>query len=408
MQILYPKKQCKLILFITLAVAISGQCHSEKESAATKRFRTQWQSTEDRDNEFYTLFLYSHAVGLGFQENVSRRDPTTVLKVGDTYYVWYTRSWGDRPIDRATATEACYDEANPRIRRTSWDYACIGYATSKDGFTWKEQGKAVCPGPAGSFDSRSVFTPDVMYANGKYYLYYQACATKDERPTVIGMSWADSPDGPWHRHDKPVLLPTEGANQICHDPNLIYRDGKFWLYYKGGVAAGPDIPSPCWGVAFADQPEGPFVNSELNPITTGGHEVLAWPYKEGVALLVTRNGVEKNTVQYAPDGLNFEVKAHVTYPPNAAGGYIPDKYTDTTDGQGFTWGISHVMPGEGHPEAYLVRFDCDLSQSVEWPENRKGIQMMKDYWTPNPGVLLMHQGNRLEVKDRLRPEDRHQ
>lgn len=389
-------------IFMIILVAVALQCYSQskqKESAATIRWKTRWKETPDTENEFYTLFLFSHAVGLGFQENVSRRDPTTVLKVGDTYYVWYTRSWGDRTIDREKATEGCYDEADPRIRRTSWDYACIGYATSKDGFTWTEQGKAVCPGPPGAFDSRSVFTPDVMFINGKFYLYYQACATRDEKPTVIGMSWADSPDGPWHRYDKPVLEPV-GEKRFCHDPNLIYRDGKYWLYYKGATSEKPDLPSPCWGVAFSDSPEGPFMNSELNPVTTGGHEVFVWPYREGVAMLVTRNGVEKNTVQYAADGINFEVKSHVTYPPNAAGGYIPDKYTNTKDGQGFTWGISHVMPGPGHPEAYLVRFDCDLSQSVSWPRNRNGIEMMKNYWTPNPGCLLMHDRNRLPESER--------
>lgn len=392
----------KSITCIAVFAAFSLYSFSQikyEDGAAMKRFRTQWNNTEDPQNEYYTLFLYSPAAGLGFEENVSRRDPTTVLKVDDTYYVWYTRSWGDRPINSKKATSSCYDEADPRIRRTSWDYACIGYATSKDGFTWKEQGKAVCPGPPGSFDSRSVFTPDVMHIDGKFYLYYQACATRDEKPTVIGMSWSDSPNGPWHRHDKPVLEPV-GDTRYCHDPNLIFRDGKYWLYYKGGVAAGPDLPEICWGVAFADTPEGPFVNSEFNPISNSGHEVFAWPYKEGVAMLVTRNGPEKNTIQYASDGLNFEIKASVTYPPNAAGGYIPDKYINTRDGQGFTWGISHVMPGEGHPEAYLIRFDCDLNQlKNEWPKDQRGRSLMKSPWTPNPGVLLMHQGNRLPEEE---------
>jgi len=65
-----------------------------------------------------------------------------------------------------------------------------------------------------------------------------------------------------------------------------------------------------WGVAIAERPEGHFIKSPLNPITNSGHEVLVWPYKNGVAALVTTDGYEKNTVQYAPDGLNFEIKAH--------------------------------------------------------------------------------------------------
>lgn len=370
-------------------------CYTQQqadESAAMYRYRTTWNSTEDPDNEFYTLFKYSDAVGLGLTKGISRRDPTTILKVDDTFYVWYTYSAGDGPIDHENATTACYHEAKPRIRNTSWDYGCIAYATSKDGFNWEEQGIALYPGPPGSFDCRSVFTPDVMYVDGRYYLYYQAEKSVDEVPIVIGMAWADSPGGPWTKHDKPLLVPEKDQSyQGVLDPNIIVRNGEYWLYYN----------VPHWNVAIAKKPEGPFKKSKLNPLTNSGHETFAWPYKEGVALLVTRNGPEKNTVQYAPDGLNFKVMSRITYPPNAGGGYIPDKCTNTNDGRGFTWGISHVMQDtEEHTEAYLVRFDCDLSQDVDWP-------IMKHYWTPNPGCLLFHQRMRLEVSDRLNPEDRH-
>ena len=73
-----------------------------------------------------------------------------------------------------------------------------------------------------------------------------------------------------------------------HDPMLIVRNGK--------------------------TPKGPYVKSELNPVTNSGHEVVVWPYKEGICALMT-DGPEKNTIQYAPDGLNFEIKAHVVNPP---------------------------------------------------------------------------------------------
>ncbi len=130
----------------------------------------------------------------------------------------------------------------------------IYYATSTDGINWKEQGASVKPGPDGEFDDRSVFTPDILVYEGKYYLYYQAVKYPytERSKNVIGMSWAESPDGPWTRHSEPVMQPgkpgkwLEGTNkrsmiseygdfdsQKVHDPNLIVRDGKIWMYYKG-------------------------------------------------------------------------------------------------------------------------------------------------------------------------------
>ncbi len=42
-----------------------------------------------------------------------------------------------------------------------------------DGWDWQEQGLAVGRGPAGAFDDRAVFTPEVLAHAGKYYLVYQ-------------------------------------------------------------------------------------------------------------------------------------------------------------------------------------------------------------------------------------------
>ncbi len=31
---------------------------------------------------------------LAYEEGVVRRDPSAMLKIGDTYYVWYSKSYG--------------------------------------------------------------------------------------------------------------------------------------------------------------------------------------------------------------------------------------------------------------------------------------------------------------------------
>jgi len=60
------------------------------------------------------------------------------------------------------------------------------------------------------------------------------------------------------------------------------------------------------GVAIADDPLGPYIKSPYNPISNSGHEICVWPYQGGIASLITTDGPEKNTIQWAADGINFE------------------------------------------------------------------------------------------------------
>ena len=63
------------------------------ESAALHRFRSQGKIYE-QFNELYSSFKFSPVEGLGLQEGVFRRDPTSIIKVGDLDYVWYNLSAG--------------------------------------------------------------------------------------------------------------------------------------------------------------------------------------------------------------------------------------------------------------------------------------------------------------------------
>jgi hypothetical protein len=140
------------------------------------------------------------------------------------------------------------------------------------------------------------------------------------------------------------------------------------LLLRGGFADGF-----YQGVAMADHPEGPFKKSPLNPVINSGHETCLWPWQSGIAALVSLDGPEKNTIQYAPDGLNFEVKSLVQVPPVAPGPFVPDAFADNGDGRGFTWGLCHINPdgGGGMNESILARFDCDLSLDVDRPQLKR-------------------------------------
>jgi len=329
-------------------------------SAAMKRLRV-----DDSQNELYTRFRYSPVEGLGYEPGINRRDPSSIIKVGDLYYIWYTHC------------------ADPKFK---WLNADLWYATSLDGYVWTERGPAVERGAEGAWDDFSVFTCNILVAEGKYYLVYQA-ESMPERGlgiNVVGMAKADSPNGPWEKLPEPILKTApDGKFEVpdlsrthkqkviekgswdsgaVHDPGILVRDGKYWLYYKGHGIGDVMFADSKWGVAISEHPEGPYEKHSLNPITNSGHEVWVWPWKRGVAAMVDWAGPEKGTIQYSEDGVNFEVVASLEDIPPAGGAYIPDKFTDTKDGQGFSWGLCHYGRSDWN---FLVRFDCDLERGQE-------------------------------------------
>ena len=326
--------------------------------------------------EWVCGFTYTPITGLGYQEGIHRRDPSSVIQANGRYYVYYTKSVG--------VYFGMNHHGNPDLKCFPLDHAEIWYATSDDGIHWQEQGCAVPRGPKGTFDDRTVCTPDVMAYEGKYYLVYQTqtFATPYNGATEnVGMSVAASPDGPWTKVEAHIIEPMAAGNWfgdtdsynagyfvgLTHDPMLFAYKGKFWLYYKCGTTwqaedrrggihkyAGRDTR---WGVAFADTVTGPYTHSEFNPITNSGHETLLWTYNGGIAALLNRDGPEKETVQYAADGMNFEIMAHVNNSPQAGGAFRcenPDEYPL----KGLQWGLCHVDE-RGSLWNYMLRFDID-------------------------------------------------
>jgi beta-xylosidase len=272
-----------------------------------------------------------------------------------------------------------------------WDYADIWYATSKDGINWEEQGCAVHRGDIGEYDERTVCTPDVLAHNGKYYLVYQAIPQGnyqgDDENTAMAV--ADNPNGPWEKTCQNILTPMEGGEWfgkedsynsgyylgLTHDPSLFYYNDKYYLYYKCGSNeltslkhSGADTR---WGVATADCVTGPYTHSEYNPVTNSGHETMLWQYKGGIAALLNRDGPEKDTIQYAKDGINFELMAHV-YDTPQAGGAFRGKHNDDCPLEGIRWGLCHYDE-RGSQWNYIVRFDLDnrhpYAFSHQYPKN---------------------------------------
>ncbi len=332
-----------------------------------------------QQNELYSVFRFSPITGFDYSNGdgkQSRRDPSRIVKVGDTYYIWYTLRITP---DGAPAGAKNCSEVIPSV---DWDLSDIGYATSKDGFNWVEQGVAVHRPEAPKVGFRSISTPEILVWEDKYYLYYQAFelasgTVGDNCP--VAMAVADSPDGPWTHVDQEVLsVGDEGAwDQFnIHDPLPVVMNGKIYMYYKADWNyidnTGNRVETyhaRSMGVAVGDNPYGPFVKSELNPVLSSGHETQLFRFKEGVAAILTRDGNEHYTVQYSPDGYNFTQASIGALMPDASGLYDPDAFTNTEDGRGITWGICHINKySRGTTHSVMFRFDCDLSQDVHDPE----------------------------------------
>lgn len=339
-------------------------------SAAMERIYDAYPAPRPEDNELFTQFKYTELKGFdynGGDGTITRRDPSKVIFHKGKYYVWYTyRNTPTSPQGPDNGTDT--------IPARDWDLCEIWYATSEDGFTWEEQGVAVPRAQYPNPGWRSVSTTDVLEWKGKYYLYYQAfqvhpSSRGDDCPVAV--SWADSPDGPWTATNKLVIpngSPDEWDGFSIHDPYPLVYKGKIYLYYKSDFARETE-----WvrmqGLAIADDPLGPFEKHPLNPILNSGHETSLFPFKEGMAALLYKDGNEHFTIQYSPDGVNFEIAAITELMPHAAAPFVPDAFIDTQYGKGITWGLCHNTMPKGH--TILMRFDCDLSLDVHDPEMKK-------------------------------------
>lgn len=367
-------------------------------SSAINRLYDDYSAPKPQENELFSQFKYTELKGFDYNNydgTITRRDPSKIIFHNGKYYVWYTYRNTPTPPQGA-------EKSTDKIPSSDWDLAEIWYATSVDGFTWEEQGVAIKRPEKPLVGWRSVTTTDILIWKGKYYLYYQGfmeASGKRGDDCPVAVSYSDSPDGPWTPYNK-IVIPNgpEGSwdQYSIHDPYPLVHNGKIYLYYKSDFGEKGD-----WvrmqGLATADNPLGPFTKHPLNPVISSGHETSLFPFKTGIAALVYKDGNEHNTIQYAEDGVNFEIAAISELMPYAAAAYIPDAFTNTKDGRGITWGLAHFINVTGNWSKFsskLVRFDCDLSQDLNDPE-------MKEPRVKHKPDVYFRQGLSKKQKERI-------
>ncbi|TWU38875.1 Glycosyl hydrolases family 43 [Novipirellula aureliae] len=286
------------------------------------------------------------------EPDIMRRDPSDVIRCGDTYYVWYTKVLKGQP-------------GYPG----GWS-GSVWYATSHDGHQWEEQGPALHAGGQEEWDGAGVYTPNILPYQGKYYLAYTAMAAPFDRKlsrASIGIAVSDSPDGPWKKlQSNPVIKPSDSTNDpdsfLCDDAVFVVHDGKIWLYYKG--FAGQDLEdgtrirvrkTTFLLTATADTPEGPY--TKVPKILHRGHEALVWKDSNFIGSMCVGIGWGPSRMFSSADGVHFQ-SIYKLNPQLAAGIYRHDFEEDST-GARPSWGVSmEENKGQG-----LSRFE------IIWPQD---------------------------------------
>jgi predicted GH43/DUF377 family glycosyl hydrolase len=291
----------------------------------------------------------------GFRKGpeMEHHDPSNVVFHAGEYFVWFTELHKDTDGFRA---------------------GYINYATSPNGLHWHVRGIALDKGAADGPDAQGVLTPYVVPTGGKWYLFFLAAdgAFNDPRHDSRGiwLAEADSPHGPWaKRLESPILWPGEEGEWdelCCDDPNVIFREGKWWLYYKGRQRGSRRMNSST-GLALADSITGPYEKHPRNPLMSG-HAASAWVHRDGVAAVGGEaDPPEAQRIRWSEDGVHFVEAGH--FPNKSTGFFCPEDFEAGVNMRGVTWGID-VMPGV--TPRYLYRFDCTMTvqEEAEQPVGR--------------------------------------
>jgi predicted GH43/DUF377 family glycosyl hydrolase len=203
----------------------------------------------------------------GWEEAINR---PVVVRVGAVYHMWYTgqakgRSWigyatsrdgktwkrmSERPVLSADqgwekvavmCPHVLYDEKNQLYRLwysggEQYEPNAIGYATSPDGLKWTKdvRNPVFRPDPKNTWEKDRVTACQVVRQGDWHLMFY--IGFRDEHHAQIGI--ARSRDGltEWQRHPaNPVIRP--GRNQWDHD--AVYKpyailDGRRWLLWYNG------------------------------------------------------------------------------------------------------------------------------------------------------------------------------
>jgi len=163
---------------------------------------------------FLTFFLFSAMAQNPIIKNQFTADPTARVFEGKMYL--YTSHDIPSPIERLEEW-FCMEDYHVFSSDNLVDWQDHGVIVSQDNVPW------VAP------ESYSMWAPDCVYKEGKYYFYFPSTPGGEVmRGFGIGVATSDTPYGPFTPEENPI----EGVSGI--DPCvLIDSDGESYLYWSG-------------------------------------------------------------------------------------------------------------------------------------------------------------------------------
>lgn len=223
---------------------------------------------------------------------------------------------------------------------SGWIRACeIAHAVANSPEDKFEYLSTVLSPREGYFDSTTCHNPTIHQWNGRYYLLYMGNSNGRTNTKRIGLAVADSLNGPWERHDKPLVeVGKEGAwdDHCTTNPALVFHpNGEFWLYYKSwnsieyeNAPKGTIRGNRKYGLAIAKSIEGPYEKYNSNPVidfsSLGNNKQLEDAYvwmEDGKFKLIARDmgffDHKKGLLFESNDGIHW-------YEPQIAYGGVPD------------------------------------------------------------------------------------
>jgi len=318
--------------------------------------------------------------------------PEDVIKVGSTYYcigqTWTTSPWqihlwtatavagpwtayGSNPIYELSDVPWALGTANeinaPGLVLDAGTYylfySVLNSTTGQDGKIGLATASAitgpytdhgapiVSEGAPSSNTSLQVGEASVIHFGGQWIM---ALMAEDEDfafqlSEKIYIYTAALPSGPWTIGNSGNPIIDHGANgewddDMCADPFLFAEGGRYWIMYSGGGSEG-GTGTRKWhlGLAYADDPGGPWTKHTSNPIlsasSSGWDEMAAWRgslYEDGNIWHGVYGGL--NSALSVAKGGNFvlDIVSAETLPLRAddipiddAGGYFTGSEVET-------------------------------------------------------------------------------
>ena len=111
-----------------------------------------------------------------------------------------------------------HDIPAPEGQRQDWFCMADYHVFSSENLTdWTDHGMILSQEnvPWGKSDAYSMWAPDCVYKNGKYYFYFPN-APKNGRGFAVGVATASQPEGPFTCEKESIPSSTKNRKHNCH------------------------------------------------------------------------------------------------------------------------------------------------------------------------------------------------